>query len=168
MIPIDPASGRIQFADPPVEITGEMTEADARANPAFVFGAPYGLRSPEYCRASFRSRATDEHTFSGRVTFFAASVLLDCTLALTLPGDEHGSQSQSHSRLRENDRKLRHDSLLTAAFPGFSAHKGFNSLSYQLPWGQVSSVFDPKAGCSSIVIRWHRVPQESPAVTKTS
>ena len=165
MFPIDPASGRIHFADPPVEITGETTEADARANPAFVFGAPYGARSPEYCRASFRSRTTDEDTFLGHITFFASSVLLNCTLTLTLPGDEHGWQS--HSRLRENDRKLRHDSLLTDAFPGLCAHKSFNSLSYQLPWGQISSVFDPKAGCSSIVIRWHSVPQETPDATKT-
>ncbi len=166
MLPIDPATGRLHFDDPLVEIVGRMTEADARANPAFVFGAPYGTRSPEYCQARFSSSTTDGDSFSGIVTFFAASVLLDCSFAMVLPGDEHGWQSWS--RQRENERKLRHDSLLTAAFRGLISHTAYNSTSYQLPWGQVSSLFDPKSGCSSIVVRWHRRSPGNLEATKTT
>ncbi|RLB63947.1 MAG: hypothetical protein DRI90_05750 [Deltaproteobacteria bacterium] len=95
------------------------------------------------------------HTFRAEPALISGSLFaigltfragLLCKLGLTLMHDDYGTSWDDWSEAKELQRKADHDAWLTSLLGGPPPHT--------FPWGKVTSSYDPKGGCSSILLSY--------------
>lgn len=138
---IDEHTGRITLPEIGVVISPGLTRADFLQVPAFS-RARISVRNEPWC--SYNVSGVPQTDTELYIVFRFHGDRLH-TLDLSHNAPRFGTSWADWSEERELARKVFHEQWLA---------KDLRIRAGKYPWGTISSCYDPKGGCSSIIIRY--------------
>lgn len=136
---IDPQTGAVQFDQPAVAITRDLTQEQFLAGPLGAIASPLNQNAP-WARFAYKGVTSGGETWAGDLCFQGDRLY---SVSLAVNRREFGSSWDDWSEQKELARKAFHDEWLTTFF-------GRPAEEYRFAWGTVSSTYDAKGGGSAL------------------